>query len=72
MVENQQTEALVLICLFPILAAIFVGARAYSRHLGRNPGWDDWLIYVAMLLLLGETIAMYKCKSIRSAHVRYI
>ncbi|KAF2790631.1 hypothetical protein K505DRAFT_282289 [Melanomma pulvis-pyrius CBS 109.77] len=60
MVDNRQTEALVIVCLFTILAAIFVGARAYSRYLGRNPGWDDWLIYVALLLLLGETVTIYQ------------
>ncbi|KAF2258583.1 hypothetical protein CC78DRAFT_621680 [Lojkania enalia] len=60
MVESRQTEALALICLFPALAAIFVSARTCSRYLGRNFGWDDWLIYISLLLLLGETISTYK------------
>ncbi|KAF2464846.1 uncharacterized protein BDR25DRAFT_93388 [Lindgomyces ingoldianus] len=60
MVESRQPEALALICLFPILATIFVGLRTFSRYLGQNFGWDDWLIHVALLLLLGETITSYQ------------
>ncbi|KAF2741210.1 hypothetical protein EJ04DRAFT_117439 [Polyplosphaeria fusca] len=60
MVESRQAEALALACLFPVLAALFVGARTYSRYLGQNFGWDDWLIYIALALLLGETISIYK------------
>ncbi|KAF2712548.1 hypothetical protein K504DRAFT_401541 [Pleomassaria siparia CBS 279.74] len=58
--EGRQTGALAIICFFPVLAAIFVGSRAYSRYLGRNPGWDDYLIYIALLLLMGETLSIYK------------
>jgi hypothetical protein len=62
MVENRQPEALAVVCIFPILAAIFVGARTLSRYLGQNFGWDDWLIHLALLLLLGQTITIYECK----------
>jgi hypothetical protein len=62
MVENRQSEALTIICLFPILAALFVATRTCSRYIGRNFGWDDGLIFVSLFLLLGETIASYKCE----------
>ncbi|KAF2689409.1 hypothetical protein K458DRAFT_358151 [Lentithecium fluviatile CBS 122367] len=60
MVENRQAEALAVTCIFPIFAALFVGARTLSRYLGQNHGWDDWLIYLALLLLLGQTITIYE------------
>lgn len=50
-------------CLFPILAALFVGARTLSRYWGQNFGWDDWLIHLSLLLLLGQTITIYECTS---------
>jgi hypothetical protein len=64
MVENRQAEALAIVCIFPILAALFVAARTLSRYLGQNFGWDDWLIHLALLLLLGQTITLYECKCI--------
>jgi hypothetical protein len=63
MVENRQTEVLSIIGVFTALAFIFVLVRVYSRYLGRNFGWDDYLILGGMVLLLGETLAMWKCKS---------
>lgn len=52
-----------MICLFPVLSAIFVILRTYSRYLNRNFGWDDYLIFFAMLLLTGQTLTVYKCRS---------
>lgn len=59
--QGRQAAALAITCLFPILAALFVAARTVSRHLGQNFGWDDWLIHLGLLLLLGETITAYEC-----------
>lgn len=61
MVASRQTEALVLVCLFPVLSTIFVLLRTYSRYLSRNFGWDDYLILLSTLLLLGQTLTVYKC-----------
>jgi hypothetical protein len=60
--ENRQAEALAITVIFPILAGLFVGARTLSRYLGKNFGWDDSLIGLALVLLLGQTITIYKCK----------
>ncbi|KAF2873218.1 hypothetical protein BDV95DRAFT_490229 [Massariosphaeria phaeospora] len=60
MVESRQAAVLAVICLFPALAALFVAARIFSRQLGRNYGLDDGLIYIALVLLLGETVTMYQ------------
>ncbi|KAF2636418.1 hypothetical protein P280DRAFT_150290 [Massarina eburnea CBS 473.64] len=60
MVESRQPGALAVTVVFPIFAALFVAARTASRILGRNFGWDDWLIYLALLLLLGQTITIYE------------
>ncbi|KAF2200497.1 hypothetical protein GQ43DRAFT_441502 [Delitschia confertaspora ATCC 74209] len=60
MVDQQQTGALVITCLFPILSGIFVALRCLSRYMGRNFGWDDGLICVSLLFLLAETICGYQ------------
>lgn len=62
MVESRQADALAVTVLFPVLAGLFVIARTYSRYLGQNFGWDDWLIYASFLLLIGQTITIYECK----------
>jgi hypothetical protein len=62
MVESRQYEALVMSCLFPALSAAFVALRTYSRYLGRNFGWDDYLIWISMVLLIGESLTIYRCK----------
>jgi hypothetical protein len=62
MVESRQTEALTITCVFPIIAALFVAARTLSRYLGKNFGWDDWLMYLALVLVLGQTITIYQCE----------
>lgn len=58
---GRQAGALAVTCIFPILAAIFVGARTFSRYLGQNFGWDDWLIHLSLLLLLGQALTIYEC-----------
>ena len=46
---------LVLTCVFPILALLVVAGRFYSRRLKQmQPGLDDWLILVAMILHLAQ------------------
>jgi len=60
--ESRQPEALAITCIFPIFAGLFVGARTLSRYLGQNFGWDDWLIGLALVLLLGQTITIYECE----------
>jgi hypothetical protein len=64
MVESRQEECLTIIGIFTVLSFIFVALRVYSRYLGRNFGWDDYLIMMAMVLLLGQTIAIWECKCI--------
>ena len=64
MVESRQNEALAMICAFPIISTIFVILRTYSRYLSRNFGWDDYLILLSTLLLLGQTLTIYKCTSL--------
>lgn len=66
MVENRQAEALAITCIFPIVATLFVAARTLSRHLGQNFGWDDWLMYLALILTLGQTITIYECEQCRT------
>lgn len=61
MVASRQNEALAMICAFPVLSTIFVILRTYSRYLSRNFGWDDHLILLSTLLLLGQTLTVYKC-----------
>jgi formate hydrogenlyase subunit 3/multisubunit Na+/H+ antiporter MnhD subunit len=66
MVESRQTEVLSIVGVFTVLAFIFVVVRVYSRYLGRNFGWDDYLIIGGMVILFGQTLAMWKCKSLLS------
>ncbi|KAF2017196.1 hypothetical protein BU24DRAFT_366814 [Aaosphaeria arxii CBS 175.79] len=60
MVESRQTQALTVTVVFPVLAALFVAGRTYSRYLGQNFGWDDWLILLSFVLLIGQTITIYQ------------
>jgi formate hydrogenlyase subunit 3/multisubunit Na+/H+ antiporter MnhD subunit len=62
MVESRQEECLAIIAAFTVFAFIFVATRVYSRYLGSNFGWDDYLIIGAMAILFGQTIAIWKCK----------
>jgi hypothetical protein len=70
MVESRQEEVLSIIAVFTVFASIFVASRVYSRYLGSNFGWDDYLIIGAMVLLFGQTIAIWKCKCWSSNWVR--
>jgi hypothetical protein len=63
MVESRQEECLTIIALFTVLAFVFTGTRVYSRYLGRNFGWDDYLIILSTFILLGESITTWKCES---------
>ncbi|KAK2756149.1 Structural maintenance of chromosomes protein 2 [Arachnomyces sp. PD_36] len=60
MPDNQQGEALLIIWIFPALTTILVACRLYSRHLGRNYGWDDGMIVVAYILTLAEVITAHQ------------
>jgi hypothetical protein len=62
MVESRQEEVLSIIAVFTVFSFIFVASRVYSRYLGNNFGWDDHLIVGAMVILFGQTIAIWKCK----------
>jgi len=46
---------------FPALAFIFVTARAIGRVTTRQFGLDDWLVCIAMLMSLAETVISYFC-----------
>ncbi|KAL4801863.1 hypothetical protein BDV18DRAFT_148297 [Aspergillus unguis] len=54
MPQNIQTEALVIIALFPSLSTVFIILRSCSRWLSRAIGWDDALLLLAYLLAVGE------------------
>ncbi|CAO2652943.1 Nn.00g023540.m01.CDS01 [Neocucurbitaria sp. VM-36] len=60
MVESRQPEVLAIVCVFTVVAFIFVATRTYSRYLGRNFAWDDYLIILAFILLLADTIATWQ------------
>ncbi|KAH7064028.1 hypothetical protein BKA63DRAFT_496886 [Paraphoma chrysanthemicola] len=60
MVESRQEEALAIIGVFAVLAFIFVVVRVYSRYLGRNFGWDDYLIIAAIIFFFGQTLTIWK------------
>lgn len=72
MTESRQNEALAMICFFPILSTIFVALRTYSRYLSRNFGCDDYLILLSTLLLLGQTLTIYKCMYFVNNETLYI
>ncbi|KAF1941211.1 hypothetical protein EJ02DRAFT_503592 [Clathrospora elynae] len=59
MVENRQHEVLGIVCAFTVLAALFVAMRMWSRYLQRNFSWDDYLIMIAMFILLGDTVGTW-------------
>ncbi|KAH7072407.1 hypothetical protein FB567DRAFT_564303 [Paraphoma chrysanthemicola] len=60
MVESRQDEALAIVGVFAVFAFIFVGVRVYSRYLGRNFGWDDYLIIAATIFFFGQTLTIWK------------
>lgn len=69
MVESRQEEVLAIIGVFAVLAFVFVVVRVYSRYLGRNFGWDDYLIIAAIIFLFGQTLTIWKCTSTVTIHI---
>ncbi|KAL6711009.1 hypothetical protein ACN47E_006884 [Coniothyrium glycines] len=59
MVESRQEECLAIVGAFTVVTFLFVACRVWSRYLGRNFGWDDYLIILAIILLLADTIATW-------------
>ena len=59
MVESRQCEVLIIVCTFTVVASFFVLLRLWSRLLGRNFGWDDYLIIAAMILLTADTVGTW-------------
>jgi hypothetical protein len=59
MVESRQCEVLIIVCTFTVVASFFVLLRLWSRLLGRNFGWDDYLIIAALVLLVGDTVGTW-------------
>lgn len=60
MVESRQHEVLAIVCVFTVVPFLFVASRVGSRYLGRNFGWDDYLIMIAMVLLLADTVGIWR------------
>lgn len=57
--QQRQTELITTAAVLSTLAGIFVTLRCVSRfYLIRNPGPDDFLIILAMLLTLGYTFTL--------------
>lgn len=46
---------------FPALALIVVIIRAAGRVATGRFGWDDWLVCIAMVLSVGETVISFFC-----------
>lgn len=61
MVESRQDEVLAIVAVSAVLAYIFIGLRVYSRVLGRNFGWDDYLMLMAAVFFFGQTLTIWKC-----------
>lgn len=59
MVDNRQPEVLAIVCAFTVVSFLFVASRVWSRCIGRNFGWDDYLIIGAMVLLVADTIGTW-------------
>lgn len=60
MVESRQSHVLAIVGVFTVAAFIFVALRTYSRYLGRNFHWDDYLILAALVLLIADTIGTWE------------
>lgn len=48
---------------FPGLALIVVTTRAAGRFATSQFGWDDWLVCIAMVMSVGETVISFFCMS---------
>lgn len=59
MVENRQDAALAIICSFTVVASFTVFLRVWSRYLGRNFCWDDYLILIAAVIFIIDTAATW-------------
>lgn len=59
MVESRQTECLAIVCAFTVVASITVFLRVWSRYLGRNFSWDDYLILIAFVLYVAATVTTW-------------
>ncbi|RMZ73526.1 putative chromosome segregation cut14 [Pyrenophora seminiperda CCB06] len=59
MVESRQQECLSIVCVFTVVASFTVFLRIWSRYLGRNFCWDDWLILTASLLFIADTVSTW-------------
>ncbi|TLD30909.1 hypothetical protein PspLS_02054 [Pyricularia sp. CBS 133598] len=57
--SELQTVAIAIIFIFPALALLVVVLRAMGRASTRQFGLDDWLISIAMLLSLIQTLMSY-------------
>jgi hypothetical protein len=62
MSTRLQIFALFVNFFFPALAFIFVCARVVGRVTTRQFGLDDWLVSLAMLMSIAETIISYFCE----------
>ncbi|KAB5558618.1 hypothetical protein GE09DRAFT_119580 [Coniochaeta sp. 2T2.1] len=56
---SLQIFAIAIIFVFPALALVVVIIRSAGRIAIRQFGWDDWLICIAMLLSIAETVISY-------------
>lgn len=59
--SRLQTFALFVNFFFPSLALIVVAIRAAGRLATRQFALDDWLVSVAMLMSIAETVISYFC-----------
>ncbi|KAF2824352.1 hypothetical protein CC86DRAFT_420879 [Ophiobolus disseminans] len=60
MTESRQEEVLAIVAISAVLATIFIIVRVYSRYLGRNFGWDDYLILASAVFFFGQTLTVWK------------
>ncbi|KAK3357093.1 hypothetical protein B0T25DRAFT_146694 [Lasiosphaeria hispida] len=54
-----QVFALFVNFFFPALALVVVSTRAAGRLATRQFGWDDWLVCIAMMMSVAETVISY-------------
>lgn len=59
---SLQIFAIFIIIFFPALALVVVLIRVAGRLATSQFGWDDWLISMAMLLSVAETIISFFCE----------
>jgi len=59
--SGLQIFALFVTFFFPALALIVVSTRAAGRFATNQFGWDDWLVCIAMLMSVAETVISFFC-----------